>query len=63
MGRACSTYRGEERFMQCLVGKPEGRNYLEDEGIDGEDNGFSRSELGLLTGSSLLRIKTEGWLV
>ena len=37
MGRACSTYGGEERrgAHRVLVGKPEGKTFLEDPGIDG----------------------------
>jgi hypothetical protein len=36
MVAACSTYVGEERCLyRVLVGKPEGKNHLEDQGIDG----------------------------
>jgi len=35
MHGACSTYGGEDRCIRVLVGKPEGKNDLEDPGIDG----------------------------
>ena len=36
MGKACSTYGGEKRLIQGFSGaKPEGRNHLEDPGLDG----------------------------
>jgi hypothetical protein len=28
MGGACSAYGGEEKHIQCLVGKPEGKKQL-----------------------------------
>ena len=28
MGGACSTYWGEERYIRCFVGKPEGKRPL-----------------------------------
>jgi len=34
-GYAYSVYGGEERLIQDLVGKPEGKNHLGDPGIDG----------------------------
>jgi hypothetical protein len=38
MGRGCSTYRGEERFVQGLVGKPEGKRWLARPKYRWEDN-------------------------
>jgi hypothetical protein len=36
MGRACSIYGREKRYIQCLGGGgPEGRNHLKDPGVDG----------------------------
>ena len=35
MGGACSAYGGVEKCIQVLVGKPEGKNLLEDPGIGG----------------------------
>jgi len=34
MDGACSTYRGEESLYMVLVGKPEGKNHLQDADID-----------------------------
>ena len=38
MGGACSTYEGEERRIQDLVGKPEGKRQLGRRKITGGDN-------------------------
>ena len=35
MGGACSTYGGEERCIQTLVGRPEERHHLGNPGMDG----------------------------
>ena len=35
MGGTCSTYGERRGAYKVLVGKPDGRNHLEDEGIDG----------------------------
>jgi hypothetical protein len=35
IGRTCSTYGGRRGAYRVLVGKPEGRNHLEDPGVDG----------------------------
>jgi hypothetical protein len=35
MGRACSRYRERSGTYMVLVGQPEGRNRLEDSGVDG----------------------------
>ena len=34
MSGACSTYGGEKSWKQGLVGKLEGKNHLEDPGVD-----------------------------
>jgi len=63
MGGACSTYGGEERRIQGLVGKPEGKNHLEDPGVDGRiilKWIFRKWDIGVWTGSSWLRIGTGG---
>jgi hypothetical protein len=35
MGRTCSTNGDRRDAYRALVGKPEGRNHLEDPGLDG----------------------------
>jgi hypothetical protein len=35
MGRTCGTYGERRGSYRALVGKPEGRNHLEDPGVDG----------------------------
>jgi hypothetical protein len=35
MGGACCTYRREEKYIKCFR-TPEGKNLLEDLGVDGE---------------------------
>jgi hypothetical protein len=35
MGRTCCTYGERRGAYRDLVGKPEGRNHLEDPGVDG----------------------------
>jgi hypothetical protein len=35
MGGACSRYGGEESIYRVLMGKPEGKEHLEDPGVDG----------------------------
>jgi hypothetical protein len=34
MGGACGTHGRGEKSVQGLVGKPEGKNHLEDQGVD-----------------------------
>jgi hypothetical protein len=34
MGGACGTHGGQERCMQDLMGKHDGKNHLEDIGVD-----------------------------
>jgi hypothetical protein len=38
MGGACSTYGKGTGVYGVLVGKPEGRDHLEDSGVDGRTN-------------------------
>ena len=48
---------------RVLVGKPEGKNHLEDPGVDGRiilSWIFRRCDVGVWTGSSWLRIVTGG---
>jgi len=35
MGAVCSTYGGRRGVYRVLVGKPGGKNHLEDPGVDG----------------------------
>jgi len=35
MGWECSTYGSEKRCMQAFAEKPEGKNHLEDRGLEG----------------------------
>jgi hypothetical protein len=35
MGRTCGSYGERRSAYRALVGKPEGRNHLEDPGVDG----------------------------
>jgi len=55
---------GEGRGMyRVLVGKPEGKNHLEDSGTDGRIIlrwNFRKWDVGVWTGSSWLRIGTVG---
>jgi len=64
MGGVCSTYEGEERCIQVLVGKPEGnRLVVEDPGVEGRiilGWIFKKLDVGAWTGSSWLRIGTGG---
>jgi len=53
----------DERRIQSLVGKPEGKNHLEDPGIDGRiilKCIFRTWDVVVWTGSSWLRIGTDG---
>jgi hypothetical protein len=62
MGGACSTYGERRGLYRVLVGKPEGKNHLEDPGIDGRTIIwiFKNCDVGVWTGSSWLRIGTGG---
>jgi len=48
LGGACSTYEGEERYVQGFGGETWKRDHLEDPGVDGRVilNGFSGSGMG-----------------
>ena len=66
MGRACSTCGGEERHIQLLVGKPEGRRRLRRPRHRWEDNinmALKEGGFGLWTRLSWLRIGTGGFHV
>jgi hypothetical protein len=64
MRRAVHVARiGEGRF---LVGKPEGKNHLEDQGVDGRiglDWILGRFAVGMWSGFTWLRIGTVGGLL
>jgi len=62
MGGTCRAYGREERCIHgVLLGKPEGKNHLEDPGVDGRIILrwiFRKWDVRLWTGSSWLRIMT-----
>jgi hypothetical protein len=61
MGGACSTYGESRGEYRVLVRKPEGRNHLEDAGIDGRiilKYILENLDGGLRNGSIWLRIRT-----
>jgi hypothetical protein len=63
MGGSCSAYVVEERWVQGLVGKPEGKRPLGDTGTDGKIIlrwTFRKCDVELWTGSSWLGIGTVG---
>jgi hypothetical protein len=63
MGRACRTYRGEERRIQDFVGQPEGKRPLRSPRRRWEDDiKMDHLEVGygVWTGSSWLMIGTGG---
>ena len=63
MGGSCSAYGGEEKRIQGLVGKPEGKRPLGRPTRRWEDNikmFFRKWDVGVWTGSSWLRIGTGG---
>jgi len=62
MGGACSTYGGEGRYKQTLVGKLDGRDHMEDPGIDRRIivRCILRKWVGAWTGLIWLRIGTGG---
>jgi hypothetical protein len=63
MAGACSMRGGEGRCVQGLVGKPEGKNHLEDPDVDGRiilRCIFRKWGVGAWTGSRWLRIRTGG---
>ena len=65
MGRAGSKYGGDERCIQGLGGKPEGKNHLKDPGTDGRIilKWIFEKWDGAWTGSFWLRIGTDGGLL
>jgi len=63
MDGACGTFGGEERCIQGLVGKPEGKNHSEDPGVDGSIIIrwiFRKWDVGAWTGSGWLRLGRVG---
>jgi len=63
MGGAGSAHGGEGGVHRVLLGKPEGKNHLEDPDVDGMIILrwiFRKWDVGLWTGSSWLRIGTGG---
>jgi hypothetical protein len=66
MGRTCGTYRERRGAYRALVGKREGRNHLEDRGVNGWmilKWIFETLDGGEPTGSMWLRIGTGRWLL
>jgi hypothetical protein len=67
MGGACSTYLGEERSIQGFGGvNLSERDHLGDPGVDGRIIYtwiFRKLDVGVWTGSSWLRIGTDGVLL
>jgi len=60
---ACSTYRARRVAYMVLVGKPEGKNHLENQTVDGRiilKRIIRKWDLGVWTGFIWLRIGT-GW--
>ena len=63
MGGACGTYGGRGRCAQGFGGDTEGKNHFGDPGVDGRIIWswiFRKLNVGVLTGSSWLRIGTGG---
>jgi hypothetical protein len=63
MGRAFSTYGERRGLCRFLVGKLRERDHLEDIGVDGRrilKRIFRKWDVGTWTGSSWLRIGTDG---
>ena len=60
---ACSTYRARRVAYMVLVGKPEGKNHLENQTVDGRiilKRIIRKWDLGVWTGFIWLRIGTGG---
>ena len=63
---ACSKYGESRGIYRVLVGKPEGKNHLEDPGLDGRIILrwiFRKLYVGVWTGSRWVRIGTVGGLL
>jgi hypothetical protein len=63
MGGACSTYGKRRGVYKVLVGKTDGKNHLEDPGIDGRiilKWIFRKWDVGAWTGLIWVRIGTGG---
>jgi len=63
MDVACSTYGERRSVYRVLVGKPEGRDHLEDPGVDGSlilRWIFRKWDVRVWTGSMWLRVGTGG---
>ena len=63
MGGACSTRGRQKRCTQGLVGRPEGKNHLEDPGLDVKiilKMGLQEVGQEAWTGLIWLRIGTDG---
>jgi hypothetical protein len=66
MDRACGTYGGRRGAYRALVGKPEGRNHLEDLDLDGMTIlkwVFKKLDTEAWTGLIWVRIGTDGELL
>jgi hypothetical protein len=65
MGGICSTYGEGRNAYRVLVGKPEGRNHLEDPDVDGRIilKWIFEKWDGAYAGSMCLRIGTGGGLL
>jgi len=63
MGGACSMYGESRGVYKVFVGKPEGKNHLEDPGVDGRITLrwiFRKWDVRTWTGSMWLRTGTGG---
>jgi hypothetical protein len=63
MGGTCSTYGERRGVYRALVGKPEERERLEDPGVNGRiilKWIFRKGNVGIRTGLSWFRIRTNG---
>ena len=61
IGGACSRYGARRGAYRILVGKPEGRNHLEDPGVDGRiilRRIIRKWDVGVWTGLIWLRLGT-----
>jgi len=63
MGGTCNTHGERRDVYKVLVGKPEGKNHLDDPGVDGSiilRRILRNCDVGVWTGSSWLRIGAGG---